>query len=67
LKLDEAVELFVETAFCKRNIAVAFDGIRRHNLTDRDFESLSDTELKSLVRQYLKEYYEQDFPFMVTK
>lgn len=67
LKLDEAVELFVEKAFCKRNLAVAFDGIRRHNLTDKDFENLSDEELKSLVRRYLNEYYKQDFPFMVTK
>jgi hypothetical protein len=63
--LDEAVRIFGRTAFGKENIAVAFEGIKKHGLSKRkNFDSLSQRRLRELVRKYFDEFYDQDYPFI---
>ena len=64
LDLDEAIKLFGRAAFGKKNLGVAYEGIRKHKLTEKDLEYLQEDEIKALVKQYFDEFYEQDFPFM---
>lgn len=62
LDLDRAIREFGRAAFGKENLAVAFVGIIKYKLAD-DLDTLPEKELKSLVKKYLKEYYDQDYPF----
>jgi hypothetical protein len=67
--IDQAVQLFGELAYGKRNLANAYDGIEKHNLfplTVRpgyEFEDLTTQELQQLIDQYFLQFHAEDFPF----
>lgn len=64
LPLDEALRVFGQAAFSPTNLALAIRGIREHHLTDKDLDDLDVAELRKLIRQYLAEFYAQDYPFV---
>ncbi len=63
LPLDEALRIFGQAAFSPTNLALAIRGIREHRLTDKDLDDLDVAEMRRLIRQYLAEFYAQDYPF----
>lgn len=62
-KIDEAVEAFIALVFTKNNLALCYEGIKNHGLTDNLFE-LSDEELEPFVAIYLEKYWDEDYPFL---
>lgn len=64
----DAAEEFVRRVFRKANLALCFTGIRMHGLHGgRDFDDMSEDELKSLVTKYRNEFWAADYPFAADK
>jgi hypothetical protein len=64
--LNIAVSDFVNKSINKKNISLAFKGIRKHNLSEQDFEDMSDSTMRRLVRKYFAEYFDKDYPSDLT-
>lgn len=60
--IDEAVEKYCNHVFTKKNLALVYSGIRKHRLTQQEFDVLSKEELHRLVRIYRNKYFSQDYP-----
>lgn len=65
--LDEAIEFAMKTVFTRKNLALAFNGIRKRVMTEKDLDDLTEDELKELVKKYNDEFFEVDFPFTKKK
>lgn len=61
--LELALDFYMRTVFTRRNLALAFVGIRFHDLCDKHLDDLSDEQLKALVKKYNDEYFAKDYPF----
>lgn len=61
--LDEAIDRFCAITFTRKNIALAYEGIRKHKLMDEQyFDDVSESKIRRLVKKYNVEYFDTDYP-----
>lgn len=65
--VDVAVDSFCKAAYNRRNLATAMLGIQNRNLTDKDFDEMTEPEIKALIIRYWKEFFDQDYVFAKEK
>lgn len=61
--LDEALDFYMKTVFTKKNLALAYNGIRKREMTTKDFDDLPEGEIERLCKQYNDEFFAIDYPF----
>lgn len=61
--IEEAVHAFCSLAYSKYNLANAFQGVYRYNLTSKYLDDLEKSEVERLIKLYQDEYHAKDFPF----
>lgn len=62
--LDEALDFYMKTVFTRKNLALAYTGIRNRVMTTKDFDDLPEAELKRLVKEYNDKFFAEDYPFV---
>jgi hypothetical protein len=60
--IDKAVEFFCKKIFNKKNLALAYEGIRAHRLNNKDFDDLTNDEIENLCQIYWDNYYDEEYP-----
>lgn len=61
--LDEAIDFFLKNAISKDNLALAIQGIKKHQMipTDKELDDFEDDQLKRMCKTYFDEYFENDY------
>ncbi len=61
--IEEAVDYFIKRVFTRKNIVLAYKGIRNRKMTDvKWLYDLDEKELRVLVQKYFDDYFDQDYP-----
>ena len=64
--LDKALDAYMHIVFHPKNLALAYEGIRRRKLTGKHLDDLTKQELIHLVKLYQRDYFKSDYPFAET-
>ena len=65
--LDEAIDFYMKTVFTRKNLALTYQGIRKRDMLVKDFDDMTDEEIKALIKKYKDEFFDIDYPFAVGK